>query len=312
MIMQLDDIRRILVVGAGTMGHQIALQCATHGYDVTLYDLNQPILNGARAQITSHLADMVSAGQLTEEQATQILARIATTTDAAAAGATADLLSESVPEDPELKARVLAQFNGLCPQQTIFTTNTSFLIPSMFADATGRPTQFAALHFHLPVRIANIVDVMPHPGTAPEVVDLLQAFAQRIGQVPIRYKQETHGYIFNAMLGAIMREALTLVANDVARVEDVDRSWMGIMKMRLGPFGIMDSIGLETVYTITAYWARILNDIQGFHNAQFLKQLIDEGRLGVKSGHGFYSYPQPAFQRPGFVEGNALGSEPGQ
>ena len=299
--MHIDDIRRVLVVGAGTMGQQIALQCATHGFDVTLYDVDPAALERARAQQSAYLDGFVAAG-LPRARADQALARVAITTDAAAA-ADADLLSESVPEDPELKGRVLAQFGALCPPRTIFTTNTSYLIPSMLAAATGRPDRFAALHFHLPVWVSNVVDVMPHPGTAPEVNELLHAFARRIGQVPIGYARETHGYIFNAMLGAINREALTLVANGVARFEDVDRSWMGIMKMPVGPFGIMDSVGLETVYTITAYWARVLGDAQGERNAELVKQLIDAGRLGVKSGRGFYTYPDPAYQRPGFVAG---------
>lgn len=182
--MKAEDIRHVFVVGAGTMGQQIALQCAMHGCDVTLYDLSPDALQTARARIQDHAAQLVSRQRLTEVASRQALSRIRHTTQSEAA-ADADLLSESVPEDPELKGRVFARFHAICPPRTIFTTDTSTLLPSMFAAATGRPAQFAAFHFHTYVWDANLVDVMPHSGTSPEVVQLLCDFARRIGQVPL-------------------------------------------------------------------------------------------------------------------------------
>jgi 3-hydroxybutyryl-CoA dehydrogenase len=302
--MNIEDVRRVLVVGAGTMGREIGLQCAMHGYDVVLYDASQEALAAAKARQRAILADFVGQGRLTEEQQEEILARIAATADPEKAAAEADLLSESVPEQPALKRQVFAQFNQLCPPRTIFTTNTSSFVPSMFAEATGRPAQFAALHFHHVVWVSNVVDVMPHPETAPETIGLLEAFARRIGQIPIVCQKESHGYVFNAMLNALNRAALTLVANGVASVEDVDRAWMGVMKMPIGPLGILDSVGLDTAYDITQYWAETLSDPQLQRNAELLKSYVDEGRLGTKSGEGFYSYPDPAYQRPGFLTGD--------
>jgi 3-hydroxybutyryl-CoA dehydrogenase len=200
-----------------------------------------------------------------------------------------------------LKSNVFAQFNQLCPTRTVFTTNTSSFVPSMFAEASGRPGQFAALHFHHEVWVSNVVDIMPHPGTAQETVDLLRAFAGRIGQIPIVSQKENHGYVFNAMLNALNDAALTLAANGVAKVEDVDRAWMGVMKMPIGPFGILDGVGLDTAWDITQHWATVLGDPQLQKNADFLKQYIDQGYLGAKSGRGFYTYPNPAYQRPGFL-----------
>jgi 3-hydroxybutyryl-CoA dehydrogenase len=297
-----EDIHRVLIVGAGTMGQQIGLQCAMHGYRVTLYDATEDALKTAASQVRSYAAQMVEGDLLTSEKADAALARMDATSDPARAAA-ADLLSESVPEDPELKGRVLAQFNQLCPARTIFTTNTSSLVPSMFAEATGRPALFAALHFHQYVWHSNVVDIMPHPGTAPETVGLLQAFAQRIGQIPIVLKKENYGYVFNAMLNALNRAALSLAARGVASVEDIDRAWMGVMKTGVGPFGILDQIGLQTAWDITRYWAKALNDPELQANADFLWQYLDQGRLGVKSGRGFYTYPDPAYAQPGFLTG---------
>lgn len=299
--MKIEAVRRVLVVGAGTMGQEIGLQCAMHGYDVALYDASEEALRGARERHEAVLTDFVAEDRLSGTLKEATLARITFTTDPEEAAAEVDLLSESVPEQPALKREVFAQFNRLCPPRTIFATNTSSFVPSMFAEASGRPAQFAAFHFHHVVWVSNVVDVMPHPGTAPETVELLEAFAQRIGQIPIVCQKESHGYVFNAMLNALNGAALTLVANGVASVRDVDRAWMGVMKMPIGPLGILDGVGLDTAYDITKYWADALGDPQLQKNAQLLKSYVDEGRLGTKTGEGFYRYPDPAYQQPDFL-----------
>ena len=302
--MKINEMRQVLVVGAGTIGQQTALQCAMHGYEVTLYDISHQALLRATAQVKFYAQQLVAEGRLTDAEAQGALARIAGTADAGEAAREADLLSESVPEDPQLKARVFAQFNELCPARTIFTTNTSSLVPSMFAEATGRPAQFSALHFHQNVWDSNVVDIMPHAGTSQETVELLYAFARRIGQIPILLRRENHGYVFNAMLNALNRAALSLAARGVASVEDIDRAWMGVMKTPVGPFGILDHIGLQTAWDITQYWAHELGDPELQANADFIKGYLDQGRFGVKSGQGFYSYPRPAFAQPGFLAGD--------
>jgi len=299
--MDIQDVRRVLIVGSGTMGLQIGLQCATHGYEVTLYDIEPAALDDGERRIRAYAEELVGAGRIGSTTRDRALARITATTDAAAAAADADILSESVPEDPALKGRVLGQFNAYCPSRTIFTTNTSTLVPSMFAAATGRPDRFAALHFHAPVWSSNVVDVMPHAGTAPETTELLWAFARKIGQIPIHVRKESPGYVFNAMYNAINREAITLAANEVSSVEDVDRAWMAIFKMPIGPFGMLDGIGLDTVWHITDYWAGRTGDAQLRRNAAYLKSHVERGCLGVKSGEGFYRYPDPAYAQPGFV-----------
>ncbi len=303
--MQIDDVRRVLIIGSGTMGLQIGLQCATHDCDVVLYDIDPGALEAGMARLRGYANDQVKAGVIDVAGRERALGAITTTTDPATAAADVDLVSESVPEDPALKGGVFGQFNALCPPRTIFTTNTSSLLPSMFAAATGRPDRFAALHFHQPVWSGNVVDVMPHPGTSPETTELLLAFARRIGQIPIRLRKESYGYVFNAMYNAINTAAVTLVANGVTSLEDVDRAWMGIFKMPIGPFGMLDDVGLDTVWHITDYWARQLGDAQLRTNADFLKTYVERGCLGAKSGEGFYHYPNPAYATPGFVESGA-------
>lgn len=222
--MKIDDLQRVLILGAGTMGQQIGLQCALHGYEVRIYDIMPEALQAAEKQIERYAQGLIAEGRLAEPEAAAVLARITITGDPAQAAEDADLLSESVPEQPKLKGQVLGQFNELCPPHTIFTTNSSTLVPSQFAGATGRPDRFCAFHFHQPVWTANVVDIMPHPGTAAETVALLHDFAGRIDQIPIFVKQEHPSYVFNTMLDALLSSAMELAAEDVATVEDIDRA----------------------------------------------------------------------------------------
>lgn len=302
--MHIDDIRNILIIGAGTMGQQIAFQCAISGYEAVLYDVEPSIFEASMKRITKLAGSFRNAGRLTPDAAEAALNRIRCSSHPEDAARDADFVSESVPEDPALKARVFSQFHPLCQAHAIFTTNTSTLIPSMFAEATGRPDKFAALHFH-DVRVTNIVDIMPHAGTSAETLALIQSFAARIGQVAILLKKENYGYVFNAMLTEVFKAAQTLAAGGVAGVEDIDRSWMGIMHTSVGPFGMMDSIGLDTVWKVTDYWAKKIKDPQTLANAAFMKGYVDAGRLGTKCGQGFYQYPVPAYSAPQFLTGSS-------
>lgn len=305
--MNSEDLHRILIIGAGTMGQQIGFQCAAHGYEVVLYDVAATALAEAQRRLADYANELIGQGVITADRREAALKKISATTDPQQAARDIDLISESIPEDPKLKGRVLAQFNALCPPHAIFTTNTSTLLPSQFARASGRPGRVIALHFHQPVWTSNVVDVMPHPATAPEVTACVLDFARRIGQIPIHLRKESSAYVFNAMFSAVNREALTLAANGIASVEDIDRAWMGIMKMPIGPFGLMDFVGLETVWHITQYWARRLFFMRQLKkNADFVKTYLDRGRLGMKNGHGFYDYPQPAFQAPDFITTPAI------
>lgn len=304
--MNIHDIRRVLILGAGTMGQQIGLECALHGYDVVVHDLTQEILDKALKRMEKLGSWYASRGRITEEKLAQALARVSSTPDPAEAAREADLVSESIPEDPGLKGRVLGAFHKLCPERTIFTTNTSTLVPSMFAEATGRPDRLLALHFH-DLRANNIVDLMPHPGTSPGVVDLVRDFAESLGQIVILVHREHSGYVFNTMLSILFSSALLLASRGVATVEDIDRSWMGVMHTPMGPFGIMDQIGLSTVWSITDYWAKRTGDAQAQTNADFLKPYVDRGHLGFKTNRGFYAYPNPAYTDPEFLSQKSPG-----
>lgn len=288
--MDAGDIARVLVVGAGTMGQQIAVQCAAHGLSVVMLDIDPDALVRARTRVEALAAALADDPAFVGLDVVAGASRIQYSTDPVSAADDIDLVSESVVEDPALKGRVFAELDGLCPERTVFATNTSSLLPSMFAEASGRPDRLASLHFHQPVWSANVVDVMPHPGTSEGTVELLVGFAERIGQVPIRLHRESPGYVFNAMYNALNREAITLAANGIASVEDVDKAWTTVTKMARGPFGMLDVVGIDTAWHITQYWADVTKDPQLLTNASWLKGYLDRGRAGVKTGKGFYDY----------------------
>ncbi len=300
--MKSDDIKKVLVVGSGTMGQQIAAVCLIHGMAVNLYDVKKEFLDSGMEKIDSLLGYFVRHRKLSEQDKAAAYTRLTPYTSLGEAGADIDLVSESIPEDPKLKGEVFAQLNAICPERTIFTTNTSTLLPSMFAADTGRPDRFAALHFH-DVHTTTIVDVMPHPGTSPETIALVRDFTLRIGQTPIVMERESVGYVFNFMLVNLFESALTLASNNVASIEDIDRSWMGVMGTMVGPFSIMDSVGLQTVWKVNDFWARVLKDPQKVRNAEFVKKYVDRGHLGIKTKKGFYDYPNPKFRDPDFIRG---------
>lgn len=302
--MKVDDIGKVLVVGAGTLGAQIGLQCAMHGFTVVLYDNKATQLEKALAEIRNFLGSMLK-DRLTPSVQSATLERISTVNDPVKAAERVDLLIESVPENPMLKVQVFSQFGRLCPPHTVFATNTSTLLPSMFAAATGRPALFAALHFHPYVWDSNIVDIMPHSGTSAETMHLLQNFSTQIGQIPIVLSKENSSYVFNSMINAVISTALNLVIEGVASIEDVDRSWMGIMKLPVGPFGSMDQIGLDVLLDVHKCWAGIIRDRQLLARIAFLEKYVAKGRLGVKTQQGFYTYPNPAYTMPSFVTNGA-------
>jgi 3-hydroxybutyryl-CoA dehydrogenase len=297
MVYSLADIRKFLVLGSGTLGLRVGLQAALSGFDAVIYDIDDKAFQTARAFQDRILGQLQQSGQVSAQDAAAAKSRIRFTTDAAEAASGADFVNESVTEDLGIKKQVWLQFGRLCPEHTLFTTNTSYLLPSWFAAETGRPEKFCAFHFH-DVFQANVVDIMPHAGTDPGLVELLMEMGHRLKQTPVLVKKESPGYIFNAMLVALIGAAGALVTGDVASVEDVDRSWMGNFKMPQGPFGILDAIGLDTAWHVTSN----LKDDRSRKFAELLKTYIDQGKKGIKTGEGFYKYPHPAYATKGFIE----------
>jgi 3-hydroxybutyryl-CoA dehydrogenase len=303
MNMKVEDIKRILIIGSGTMGRHIGLQHALYGYEVVFYDIDEKVLQVATTHIGKIAGRLLQSGFISEEMHANVEKLITTTTDPQEASKGVQVVSESVPENIPLKQKVWSEFDKYLPQDAILTTNTSTLVASMFAEASGRPERFLAWHFHLPVFTANVVDVMPHAGTDPELTQVIIEHSKKINQIPIDIRVEWPHYVYNELLTALQGAALRLAVNNVASVEDIDRAWMAIMGTKIGPFGIMDSVGLDTNYHITAQDLELHPDTPYLKEiVQFLKAKVDANELGRKTGKGFYSYPNPAYEQSEFLE----------
>jgi 3-hydroxyacyl-CoA dehydrogenase len=266
-------MQNLTVLGTGVLGSQIAFQAAYQGKDVVAYDLSDEIL----AKLTArweylkplYLRDLPGA---TPEKLDAAIGRIRTSSD---------------PEVLQVKRDTWAKAGAVAPAHTVFATNSSTLLPSDIADATGRPEKFLALHFANEVWRQNIGEIMGHAGTAPQYLDTVATFAEEIGMVPVKLKKEQPGYIVNSLLIPFMTAASKLYLHNVADVEEIDKTWRIATGSPFGPFEIYDIIGMETPYTLNAQ----SEDPELREFAQILKRdFIDQGRMGRGTGKGFYDY----------------------
>ncbi len=293
------EIKNITIIGTGNLGTRIGLQAAISGYQVIFYDISDTAIEKAKLVIDKIIIQLTKAGSLTDDKKQTTLSRINYSTNLKSALADCDLISESVTEELTIKEKVWKQIGEVAPTKTIFTTNTSYLLPSQLADISGRPEKFCAFHFH-DVFYARVVDIMPHPTTDPTLIPLLHELAKSLNQVPVIVKKESPGYIFNFMLMAVLGAAGRLKTKDIASIEDIDRSWMVNFHMPTGPFGILDNIGLDTAWHVV----KEREDAASQAFANLLKEYIDQGKLGEKTGEGFYKYPKPAYRVAGFISEN--------
>ena len=293
----MSDIKNICILGAGHLGSRIALQAAVAGLYVKVYDIEQRRLDFSLNTMRKLLPKLPTSGQILKEQEDDILARIQFTLDPMEAVKDADLISESVTEELEIKKKVWRQFGAIAPPKTIFTTNTSYMLSSMFAEDSGRPDKFCAFHFH-DVFCSRVVDIMPHSGTDPIIISILEDLGRKLNQVPVVLRKENSGYLFNTLLLALLGAAAKLLNREVASFQDIDRAWMVNFHMPMGPFGIMDSVGLDTAWHIIS----TLPDRHSQAFAGLLRTYLNAGKLGEKSGAGFYSYPNPEYKNPDFIK----------
>ena len=292
----------IATAGAGTMGSQVAWQMAFHGKHVTVYDAIPAGLEKGRELHRTYAEHFVGERGATQEQIDGTFARLTYTTDLAAAVGDADLISESVPESMAIKESFWREASRHAPLRTVFTTNTSTLSPSALAGFVDRPEKFLALHFAIGVWDANIGEVMGHPGTDAAVFEGVLAFAGEIGLVPIPLRKEHGGYIINSLLVPWCTAALDLLVRGVSDVHSIDRTWMITLQTGIGPCGMMDRMGLGVVYHVAKLIGETTPNAQALEAARFLdERFIQQGLLGVATGEGFYRYPRPAFEQPGFI-----------
>jgi 3-hydroxybutyryl-CoA dehydrogenase len=297
------EIQNVTIAGAGTLGSQIAWQTAFNGFSVTVFDAFEKGLETAKAYHQQYAELFLKSRGASQDEIDQTMVRLSYTTDLAKAVKNADIVSESIPENIVIKQSFYQELGKFAPEKTIFTTNSSTIIPSEIVIAVDRPEKFLALHFANEIWDANLAEVMGHPGTDAVIFDQVVEFARSIGMVPVPIYKEHHGYVLNSLLIPLLTAAGTLYIKGVTDFESIDKTWMISTGSKMGPFGIMDMIGMQTIYDIEMLLGEKFNDKAMLARAEFFKSnYIDKGKLGVKSGEGFYTYPKPAYRNPGFLK----------
>jgi 3-hydroxybutyryl-CoA dehydrogenase len=247
------------------------------------------------------LDQLAQKQQLVAEEKQLILDRVRLTQNAAEAAQDAPLVIENAPENLEVKRKIFAKFDCLCPEETILSTNSSAIRVSSLENATKRPDKVLNLHFYAPVWSRPMVELMGGTKTSEDTLDRVRRFARDIGLVPLMVRRESTGFIFNRIWHAIKMESMTVVDSGVASIQDVDRAWMIATGMRIGPFGLMDMIGLDVVSLVAAVYYEETQDDRD-RPPTLLTDKIKRGEFGVKTGKGFYHYPDPQFHEPGFLK----------
>ena len=293
---------KIATAGAGTMGSQVAWQMAFHGKHVVVYDAIPEGLEKGKSLHREYAEHFIDQRGAVQKQIDDTFARLTYTSDLAMAVGDADLISESVPESLSIKESFWREVSKHAPERTVFTTNSSTLVPSALARFVDRPQKFLALHFAIGVWDSNIGEVMGHAGTDAAVFERLLKFAEEIGLVPIPIRKEQSGYIINSLLVPWCTAALELLVRGVSDFESIDRTWMITLQSGMGPFGMMDRMGLGVVYHVAKLIGETTPNTQALDSARYLDEhFIQKGLLGVASGQGFYRYPDPAFAEADFI-----------
>ncbi len=316
--------RKVVIAGGGVLGTQIGLICAYHGFDTTFWLRSESSIGRTTPKIERYsalmLEDLAKAkalignpiggmlyprglirswqgitaetiDTLIEEGKKNFAEKVHIELDLAKALSGAYIVIESMTEEPKAKIGMYEAMRDLLDEDTILCTNSSTLLPSMFAEYTGRPEKYCALHFANTIWKNNTGEVMGHPGTDPAIYQKVVEFAAAIGMVPLQLHKEQPGYILNSMLVPFLSAAQALWANGVADPETIDLTWRLATSAPAGPFQILDIVGLETAYNINqmkpaAQQEGTLENRMG----KLLKEKIDRGETGVNAGKGFYDY----------------------
>lgn len=294
-----SHLNQLLVLGAGRVGLEVAVQCSLFGKRVAVHDVSPSAANDFQLRLQSIGEGCVQDQYCSSSTWLAARQRIQLTPVLESAASTADLVIECVTESASVKKEAFAAVGALCPPTTIFATNSSFLLPSSLARASGRPDRLAGFHFHMPVWRTRVVDVMPHHGTSATTVQRLVRFGEEIGLLPIPMRKESPGYLFNAIYLPLLFQAIRLLDRDVATMEDIDRAWMGITEMPVGPFGMLDVVGVKSACQVAEYLSETMRDGSATKVLEFLKRRIAATPSGETPT--FYRYPRPAFREPGFV-----------
>ena len=282
------EIKKVTVIGAGTMGHGIAHVAAAAGYEVVLYDAVEGAADRGVAKIGENLEKGIAKGKVTEAERTSALERLRVATSLEEAAGASDVVIEAVVESLEIKSELFAALDRIAPDGAILATNTSSLSVARIATATSRPELVLGMHFFNPVHIMKLVEIVLHDATSHETRDAALDVGRRMGKEPIVVR-DVPGFASSRLGLAIGLEAMRMVEQGVASAEDIDKAMELGYNHPMGPLKLTDLVGLDVRLSIAEYLHRELGS-ETFRPPEILRRKVSEGKLGKKSGEGFYSW----------------------
>lgn len=285
----MKTIKNVCVIGSGVMGREIALNAACHGYGAALFDAMPGAADIALSWAASYLDKSVEKGKATADERRAALGRLRASTHLADGVGGADLVIEAIVEKPEAKRELFAQVSAVASGEAIITSNSSYLPSSLFVDAVKNPQRLANLHYFNPAMRMQLVEIVQGPHTSLPTIASLQAFVKGVGKTGIMVKKEIEGFIVNRILRAIMNEAMYLLDNNVASVEDIDLAAEKGLNHPLGPFRLMDLTGLDITY-LSRKRMHKESGREADKPIRLLEEKYLQGEFGRKAGKGWYDY----------------------
>jgi len=280
---------KLTVVGAGSMGAQIAQQAALHGIEVALHDQDEGQLQRARESNQGHLARRVEKGKLSKEEADAAVNRVQLVSDMSDAADRAEFVIEAVFEDLELKRSIFRELDEVAPAGAVLASNSSTMGISKIADVTRRPDRCLNMHFFYPVLVMDLVEIVRGPATSDETVERARDLAREMGRTPVLLNKEIDGFIVNRILHAATQEAYRLLDAGVASFEDIDTAVEKGLNWPMGPFRLGDFSGLDVTYNARLHMYRVTGD-ERYKPSPKLEAKVKAGKLGRKTGEGWYRY----------------------
>ncbi len=294
-----ETIKKLGIVGAGFMGPQIASRAAIFGFDVSIFDIDSSALERGR-QMLAYFTEEYFKRDCVKGDADLALKRVSFHDNLIDTVADSDLVIEAVTEDVVIKRKVFSSLDRVCKPHAIIGTNSSSIPVSWIEDAVERKEKVINIHFYSPIPDLHFVDIMRGTMTSDDTLEKTVEWVRDIECLPLVAKKECLGFVFNRVWHGARREALKSWAEGYADYMDIDRGWMLFTGMPLGPFGIMDYIGLDVVYKVQNMYYEETGD-PSLKPPDALKDMVGRGELGMKSGKGFYTWPEPECLRPEFL-----------
>jgi len=286
--MELSGIKKIAVIGAGTMGSGIAQTCAAAGFDVSMRDIEQRFVDGGFRRIREPLQKRVEKGKMRQSEVDAILGKIRGTVDLKEAVAGAQIVIEAILEKSDLKHELFAELDRLCPPDVVFASNTSSLSITEMANATKRADRVVGMHFFNPAPVMKLVEVIRGSETSDATIDLIKDLSAKLGKEAVEVK-ESPGFVVNRLLVPMMNEAFNLLLEGVASPQDIDKAMKLGTNMPMGPFELADYTGLDIGLDVMEVLYRETHDPK-FRPSPLLRKYVRAGRLGRKTGRGVYDY----------------------